>query len=300
MCRFVSYLGRPIIIDELLLKPENSLVNQSYDAEEMSQPLNGDGFGLGWYAREIRSQPGLFRSITPAWNNQNLRYNASLIRTPCLFAHIRAASVGVVSEANCHPFHYHDYLLMHNGGIDDFRHIKRDLVRLLNDEFFLWVTGQTDSEHIFAFFLQTLVERYGEELPQPEQVAACFQHTFDMMEVLKRHRNIAGNSTYNMLVTDGRRIFGTRYNSSPHEASPTLYYATGSRFESHPNGDCFIRDNKEGRQFVMVVSEKLNEREEDWTVVPPNHFIWVGEDLEVKLMAMGSRIQSGRVKPGLC
>ncbi|MCB9346423.1 MAG: hypothetical protein H6573_02800 [Lewinellaceae bacterium] len=66
-----------------------------------------------------------------------------------------------------------------------------------------------------------------------------------MMEVLKRRRNIAGNSTYNMLVTDGRRIFGTRYNSSPHEASPTLYYATGSRFESHPNGDCFIRDNKE-------------------------------------------------------
>ena len=73
---------------------------------------------------------------------------------------------------------------VHNGGIDDFRHIKRDLVRLLNDKFFLWITGQTDSEYIFAFFLQMLIERYGEELPKPEQVAACFQHTFDMMEVL--------------------------------------------------------------------------------------------------------------------
>ena len=86
MCRFVAYIGSPIIIDELLIKPENSLVNQSYDAEEMSQPLNGDGFGLGWYRKQIRPSPGLFRSITPAWNNQNLIYNASLLKTNCLFA----------------------------------------------------------------------------------------------------------------------------------------------------------------------------------------------------------------------
>ena len=32
MCRFIAYLGQPIIIDELLLKPSNSLVHQSYSA----------------------------------------------------------------------------------------------------------------------------------------------------------------------------------------------------------------------------------------------------------------------------
>ena len=83
MCRFVAYLGRPIIVDELLLKPSNSLVHQSYGAEEMSQTLNGDGFGLGWYVHSISRVPGLFRSISPAWNNQNLLYNAPLIRTNC-------------------------------------------------------------------------------------------------------------------------------------------------------------------------------------------------------------------------
>ena len=86
MCRFIAYLGAPIIVDELLLKPANSLVHQSYSAGEMSQVLNGDGFGLGWYVHHISDRPGLFRSITPAWNNNNLLYNASLIQTDCLLS----------------------------------------------------------------------------------------------------------------------------------------------------------------------------------------------------------------------
>ena len=286
MCRFVAYLGRPIIIDELLLKPVNSLVNQSYDAEEMSQPLNGDGFGLGWYARGVRPEPGLFRSITPAWNNQNLSYNASLIRTDCMFAHVRAASAGAVSEANCHPFHYHQYLLMHNGGIDDFRLIRRDLLGLLNDHFFSWVCGQTDSEHIFGLLLQTIDEHYSDGLPGPEELAACFQHTFDTLEMLKRRHGLRGLSTYNMLVTDGRRIFGARYASAAGEVSPTLYYATGARFETQPDGSCVIHEPNADPQFALIVSEKLNEKADDWTAVPPNHFIWVGEDLEVRLMPL--------------
>ena len=156
MCRFLSYIGTPIVVDELLVKPVNSLINQSYDAEEMSEPLNGDGFGLGWYNKEVRSYPGLFRSITPAWNNQNLLYNASLLKTKCLFAHVRAASVGGITEFNCHPYHYKEYLMMQNGGVKNFQLIKRELLSLLSDHFFHWIKGQTDSEHIFALLMQTL------------------------------------------------------------------------------------------------------------------------------------------------
>ena len=53
MCRFIAYLGKPIMADELLLKPANSLVHQSYSAGEMPEILNGDGFGVGWYAHSI-------------------------------------------------------------------------------------------------------------------------------------------------------------------------------------------------------------------------------------------------------
>ena len=34
MCRFVAYLGEPIIVEDIIVKPTNSLIHQSYDAEE--------------------------------------------------------------------------------------------------------------------------------------------------------------------------------------------------------------------------------------------------------------------------
>ena len=46
MCRFLAYLGEPILAEDLITKPENSLIHQSFGAREMDEPLNGDGFGL--------------------------------------------------------------------------------------------------------------------------------------------------------------------------------------------------------------------------------------------------------------
>ena len=287
MCRFVAYLGTPIIADELLLKPENSLVNQSYDAEEMSQPLNGDGFGLGWYVPEVRENPGLFRSITPAWNNQNLLYNASLIRTRCLFAHIRAASEGSVSEANCHPFHYERYLMMHNGGIPEFKRIKRKLIGLLDDDIYLWIKGQTDTEHIFALLMQTVRDqekKEGEHLSE-DQLAACFQQTFDRIEDLKAEAGVSEMSAYNLMVTDGRRIVGTRYSTHPEIVTPTLYYAAGSHFRQLDGVSRMVM-GPGPRQAVLIVSEKLTDVSEDWIPIPANHFITVDEKQEVSLIPM--------------
>ena len=65
----------------------------------------------------------------------------------------RAASVGEVSESNCHPFQYKNLLMMHNGGVENFSSIKRQIREPLTDEFYNWIKGQTDSEHIFALLL---------------------------------------------------------------------------------------------------------------------------------------------------
>ena len=112
------------------------------------------GFGLGWYVHHIREKPGLFRSISPAWNNNNLLYNTPLIQTDCMFAHIRAASERAISEANSQPFHYEQFLMMHNGTVPDFSRTRRRLLALLDDDIFLWIKGQTDSEHVFALLMQ--------------------------------------------------------------------------------------------------------------------------------------------------
>jgi glutamine amidotransferase len=97
--------------------------------------------------------------VRPAWNERNLSYLAKKVESSCIFAHVRAASLGEVSEANCHPFHFKNLLFMHNGEIEGFPHFKRYLRQKLSDEIYSWIRGQTDSEHLFALFLECLKRR---------------------------------------------------------------------------------------------------------------------------------------------
>ena len=50
MCRFLAYIGKPVLADDLLYRPVHSIIDrQSLGAQEMSIPINGDGFGISWY-----------------------------------------------------------------------------------------------------------------------------------------------------------------------------------------------------------------------------------------------------------
>jgi len=49
MCRWLAYSGSPILLEELLYKPEHSLIDQSLHARLGVETTNGDGFGVGWY-----------------------------------------------------------------------------------------------------------------------------------------------------------------------------------------------------------------------------------------------------------
>ena len=87
MCRFLAYVGAPLLLADLLYRPVNSLIMQSYKARERAEPLNGDGFGVGWYVPDIDPAPCVQRSVTPAWSNRNLQNLAAKTRASSLFAH---------------------------------------------------------------------------------------------------------------------------------------------------------------------------------------------------------------------
>ena len=72
MSRWLAYSGSPILLEELLYKPEHSLIDQSLHARLGTHTTNGDGFGVGWYYANTDT-PVVFRSIVPAWNERNLR-----------------------------------------------------------------------------------------------------------------------------------------------------------------------------------------------------------------------------------
>ncbi|WP_244263749.1 hypothetical protein [Legionella pneumophila] len=47
MCRILSYLGQPTVVEELLYKPDNSFIKQSYHPKYLPYLLNLAGFGYG-------------------------------------------------------------------------------------------------------------------------------------------------------------------------------------------------------------------------------------------------------------
>jgi glutamine amidotransferase len=188
MCRFLVYAGlqKPILMADLVTKPSHSIIMQSYASRErIESPLNGDGFGVGWYTLSSRApvdegdrEPCVFTSVTPAWNNMNLvcsdrwllgvhMYRSTLttplsqyrlaqkVQSPMIFGHVRAASPGTMtSEANCHPFAHQRLMWMHNGMVSGFASIKRNIVNHLSDYTFGLLQGTTDSEHCFMLFLE--------------------------------------------------------------------------------------------------------------------------------------------------
>jgi glutamine amidotransferase len=279
MCRFLAYIGTPILMDELLYQPHNSLINQSIKAHESDEPLNGDGFGVGWYMPEIDSEPGRFVSVMPAWSNRNLRSISSKIISPCVFAHVRAASLGAVSETNCHPFQFKNYLFMHNGDIEDFLLIKRDLRNMLEDDLYNNIQGQTDSEHIFALFLHILFSK--KKIIDVVLMAECLEEMIDCINELKKKHNAKRTDYINACITDGNEIVAIRYVSAGNEKAPTLYYSEGAAFECK-DGVCRMKKH-ETEESVLIVSEKLTAYRSDWNEIPENHILMVSKALKTSL-----------------
>lgn len=279
MCRLMAYKGTSIIIDKLLYQPKNSLVNQSINAREIEEPLNGDGFGIGWYVPEVNYEPVSFVSVNPAWSNRNLRNLAPKIKTECMLAHVRAASVGEVSESNCHPFQYKNLLMAHNGGVEEFDKIKRHIREPLSDEMYNWIKGQTDSEHIFAYLLDYLFKNH--KTVSPESIIDAFEHTFTYLKKLMTGYGIKEDAYLNMVVTNGLFIVGTRYCSNPKEEPLTLYHSEGSRFVVE-DGITKLEAPEDDDQAVLIVSEKLTD-DKSWTMIPANHFVIVEQTLNVKV-----------------
>ena len=223
MCRFLAYKGAPVLMDELLYQPRNSLIRQSFKAREREEPLNGDGFGVGWYMPEIDTIPAVFTSVQPAWNNMNLQSLAPKIRSGLVFAHIRAASSGGVSQLNCHPFRYGNYLFMHNGSVGGFRVIKRALRRRLPDDIYDWISGETDTEHLFALFLEQL--RQNRKANSSDRMVDALMTTFALLKEIQEEHGLTRLSYLNIVVTDGNCLLATRYVSASTLKPHTLYHS---------------------------------------------------------------------------
>lgn len=288
MCRFVAYQGSPVLLADLLYRPRHSLVAQSYRAERMSQPFNGDGFGVGWYPPEMAPFPCLVRTATPAWASQTLASLSVGISTTRVFAHVRAASPGLaIQESNSHPFQHGRFLFMHNGTVKGFRSIRRRLQQSLPDWAWESIQGTTDSEHAFALFLAELGEPEAER--STAELRDALVRVLARLEALLDERGANPALSCNFAVTDGRSTVVCRHARSME--SGTLYYSAGGRYQCVEEDGDMIDPDTANPQVAIVASEPLTRRLEDWRELPAHHVLSIGPGLELAVspIAAGPR-----------
>jgi len=226
MCRFTCYLGPRLPLKSFLFDSEHGLVQQSVHAREREEPLNGDGFGIGWYAREMSPEPAVFRSITPAWNNRNLVSLGRVVESDCVVAHVRAATnASGVNESNCHPFRWGRYLFAHNGDLAGYRLLRRELLDSVSDAAFDNVYGSTDSEHLFALVIDEL-ERAREPDGAQRMSAALNRALWRAVDLAERAA--PGEPSYlNFVLADGDHAVAARFSTDGVHGPESLYFYHG-------------------------------------------------------------------------
>ena len=254
MCRWLTYSGSPVLLEELLYKPEHSLVVQSLHSRLGAETTNGDGFGVGWYGSG--ETPGVFHSTEPAWNDRNLRELSAHIASPRVFAHIRASSGSPVQQTNCHPFRHGRWLWMHNGLIADFRALKRDLALAVDPALFPEIEGSTDSEVLFF-----LAMTFGLENDPPAAVARAV----GLVEATGQRYGVAFPMQMTVATTDGDTLWTFRYSSEGRSRS--LYHSVDVSTLRHqyPDNPDLHELSEDAR---LVVSEPLGDLRGAWREVP--------------------------------
>ena len=217
-------------LSDVLYTPVHSLIDQSLHSRLGAETTNGDGFGVGWYG--AAPIPGVFRSIEPAWNDQNLRELAGHVRSPLFFTHIRAAIGSPVQQTNCHPFRHGRWLWMHNGFIDGFAAIKRDLVLAVDESLYPEIKGQTDSEVLFYLALT-----FGLEDDPPDAVARAI----GFVEACGRRRGVKYPFQGTIATTDGESLWAFRYSSEGKSRSLFFSRDVGTLRQLYPEREVLRR-----------------------------------------------------------
>jgi len=250
----MAWLGQPVLIEELLFKTQHGIVDQSLHARMGAEPTNGDGFGLGWYGSG--EGPAVYRSISPAWSDANLRELAAHTESPLFLTHVRAAIGSPVQETNCHPFRRGRWLFVHNGYIADFPLLRRDLMLAVDPGLFAEIHGSTDTEVVFHLALTLGLENDPVE---------ALERTVGVIEAVAEARGVKGAVQATFGVSDGASLWAVRYST---EGSARSLFASAdveAVRRLHPDNPRFQRLDADDR---LIVSEPFSDLPGVWREIP--------------------------------
>ncbi len=259
MCRWAAYIGAPIFLDEIIARPDHSLIRQSLEATQGHTAVNADGFGVAWY--DHHPEPGLFRDVMPAWSDANLKNLTQHVRSGLFLAHVRAATGTATSRNNCHPFVHGRWSFMHNGQVGGYAQMRRDAEMMIPDALYGARKGATDSEALFLVALAAGLDR---------DPCAALQKAAGQFIALAKIKGALPHLRLTAALSDGKHLYALRYATD--DAAPSLYY----RWSQTLGG-------------TEVVSEPLSDG--DWHEVPCGMFCtFAGSEVQMVPFAPTSSV----------
>ena len=264
MCRWLAYSGSPILIQEALYEGPNSLVAQS---------LHSQARGRADQRRRVRRRlvrrprhAGPLPQHRTGLERHNLRELAGHISSPLFFTHIRAAIGSAVQQTNCHPFRHGRWLFMHNGYINEFATIKRDLILAVDPSLYPQIRGQADTEVLFFLALTLGLE---------DDPPAAVEQAIGLVEAVAARHGVPNPFQGTVATTDGETIWAFRYSSERNSRS--LFYTTDvpTLRKLYPGRQLFQEVSDNAR---LIVSEPLGDVAGVWNEVPESTYGIVGPD----------------------
>lgn len=305
MCRILSYLGRPILVEELLYKPDNSFIKQSYHPKYMSHLLNLAGFGLAAWddTSHNPSYPFIYKTPQLPFYDENLKNLASKISPHCFLAHLRGVSYHekqIISNQNVHPFIYPgtNVALAHNGSLSNFSLMRYDLLEYILPEYRKNITGTTDSEWIYSVFLSQLP--LGIHSYSPDMISKALIETLKILQRARHKRNIKINSPVNLFISNGEFIAATRFvldygwyssdaSLAGHAEYHSLWYTYGERYGVYDNE--YKMKGSDIKSSIIIASEPLTENTTTWLEVPEYTLVVAHlENSEITIMSQDINI----------
>ena len=145
---------------------------------------------------------------------------------------------------------------MHNGFIDGFATIKRDLVLAVDESLFPEIKGGTDTEVLFHLALT-----FGLADDPPDAVARAI----GFVEACGRQRGVTSPFQGTIATTDGEHLWVFRYSSEG--KSRSLFFSRDARTvkQQYPERDALQQLSDDAR---FVVSEPIGDLPGAWAELP--------------------------------
>lgn len=176
-----------------------------------------DAYGFGHYGG---GSVLLGRRPTGASHPLGLAELVGPLASEALLVHARYATVGKAKDENTHPFRFRRWLFAHDGTVEAFDRVRPKLVAALPDFLRRNVNGETDSEHVFYWFLKLLKDgNHIDELDLDAGAAArALAGTVRQLEAWGREVGASRPSRLNLVATNGRIMVATRRGGPLHYA----------------------------------------------------------------------------------